>query len=279
MILIRLMNEMPLWLTVIIVVAVAELYSVGLMLLCRLTWGRDRLSLNNEVAGFKFSVIGVLYAVLLGFVVIAVWEDYRNTETAVRNEAKAIADLTQISYALPQPGGSGIRAPLLDYAEEVRRSEWPAMARGVPSEKATHALAHLSEAIFDLQIEQLRDLALYQQALRLLGVIEDNRNERLDSADGSVPSILWLVLIAGGMITLGYPAFFGSSNLVAQTLMTATLAALVALALLPAVILDFPFTGDVTISSAPFDQALHQMPPHLKGHPPPESASPPPPPP
>jgi hypothetical protein len=89
MILIRLMNEMPLWLTVIIVVAVAELYSVGLMLLCRLTWGRDRLSLNNEVAGFKFSVIGVLYAVLLGFVVIAVWEDYRNTETAVRNEAKS----------------------------------------------------------------------------------------------------------------------------------------------------------------------------------------------
>ena len=109
MILIRLMNEMPLWLTAIMVVAVAELYSVGLMLLCRLTWGSDRLSLNNEVAGFKFSVIGVLYAVLLGFVVIAVWEDYRNTETAVRNEAKAIADLTQISYALPESGGSGIR--------------------------------------------------------------------------------------------------------------------------------------------------------------------------
>ena len=29
--------------------------------------------LNNEVAGFKFSVIGILYAVLLAFVVVLVW--------------------------------------------------------------------------------------------------------------------------------------------------------------------------------------------------------------
>jgi len=83
-------------------------------------------------------------------------------------------------------------------------------------------------------------------------VIEDNRNERLDSADGSVPMILWLVLIAGAVITLGYPAFFGTMNVVAQALMTATLAALVALVLVPAILLDFPFTGDVVLSSAPF---------------------------
>jgi hypothetical protein len=53
--------------------------------------GPDRLKPNNEVAGFKFSVIGVLYAVLLAFVVIAVWQNYSNTEIAVRNEAKAWA--------------------------------------------------------------------------------------------------------------------------------------------------------------------------------------------
>src|SRR5712691_1396675 len=95
--LVRLLNELPLWLVTICVVAAFELYCVGLMLLCRYALGTDRLRLNNEVAGFKFSVIGVLYAVLLGFVVIAVWEDFRNTEAAVRNEAKAVVDLTQIS--------------------------------------------------------------------------------------------------------------------------------------------------------------------------------------
>ena len=93
--------------------------------------------------------------------------------------------------------------------------------------------------------------------------MNDNRNDRLDSADGSVPSVLWLVLIAGAVITLGYPSFFGSSNITAQVLMTAALAALVALTAFVAVVLDYPFTGDVRISRAPFEQSLAQMPPPL----------------
>jgi hypothetical protein len=59
---------------------------------------------------------------------------------------------------------------------------------------------------------------------------------------------------------LGYPAFFGSTNLLAQILMTGALAALVALALLLGVAFDYPFTGEVHISPYPFDQALRQMP-------------------
>ena len=90
----------------------------------------------------------------------------------------------------------------------------------------------------------------------------DNRNERLDSADGSMPSILWFVLIVGGLITLGYPAFFGTTNLLAQMLMTAALAELVALAMLLGLAFDYPFTGQVRISAFPFDHAMRQMPPN-----------------
>jgi hypothetical protein len=164
--------------------------------------------------------------------------------------------------------GSSIRNLAADYANAVSQSEWATMARGMPSNTTTHALAHLTQAIFDLRADQLRNLALFQQGLRLLAVIEDNRNERLDNATGSVPSILWLALIGGGMITLAYPAFFGTSNLLAQTILTALLAGLVALILLPALLLDFPFTGHVAISPGAFETALQQMPPHPKEHPP-----------
>ena len=50
-------------------------------------------------------------------------------------------------------------------------------------------------------------------------------------------------MLAGGLIVLGYPAFFGTSSAVAQVLMTATLAALVALTFFVGMVLDFPFTG------------------------------------
>jgi hypothetical protein len=261
--LLRALNTIPLWTLILGLLAVFELYSVGLMLLARWKWGIDRLKLNNEVAGFKFSVIGVLYAVLLAFVVVAVWENYNATETAIRNEAKAVGNMAQLSYALPESQGVEMRRLLDTYVKEVQQSEWATMGSGLPSKTTADALANLTQATINMHVGQMRDLALFQEALHLLAVIEDNRNERLDSADGSVPMILWLVLIVGAVITLGYPAFFGTINVVAQTLMTATLAALVALILVPAILLDLPFTGEVVLSSAPFDEALLQTPPHL----------------
>ena len=89
--LLLLLNETSPWVVALGLVAVAEVYSIGLMLLFRTRMGAERLALNNEVAGFKFAVVGVFYAVLLAFVVVAVWEDYHDTETAVRNEAKALS--------------------------------------------------------------------------------------------------------------------------------------------------------------------------------------------
>jgi uncharacterized protein DUF4239 len=261
--LLMLLNETSPWVVALGVVAVAEVYSIGLMLLFRSQMGADRLALNNEVAGFKFAVIGVFYAVLLAFVVVAVWEDYHDTETAVRNEAKALVDLHQGSYALPEDVGNTMRKHLISYAEQVRDIEWPAMAKGQASGSAANELHNLGETVLLGKAEQLKDVALYHHVLDLLTVLNDNRNERLDSADGTVPNVLWLVLVAGAMITLGYPSFFGTSNITAQVLMTAALAALVALTAFVAIVLDYPFTGQVQISRAPIEQSLDQMPPRL----------------
>jgi len=257
--LLTLMHDVPLWSVAIVVTVVAEVYSVGLMLLARYAYGVSRLSLNNEVAGFKFAVVGVFYAVLLAFVVIAVWETYSSTERAVRNEAKAVVDLQQVIQVLPVDGSAEISKHLIAYIKDVTAKEWPSMAVGKASEIVTDDLSDLSAAIFAVQPEGQRDLALYRHGLRLLTVVTDNRNERLDSSDGSVPVILWVVLIIGGAITLGYPAFFASSNLGAQVLMTAALAALVAMSLILGLAFDFPFTGNPHISAEPFRQALEQM--------------------
>jgi hypothetical protein len=263
---INVLDQVPTWIVAVVLTAAAEIFAVGLMLLTRAIWGLDRLKLNNEVAGFKFAVVGVFYGVLLAFVVVAVWEEYRGTETAVRDEAKALVDLHRVSAALPFEAGFEIRRLLFTYTDHVRKYEWLTMARGKSSPDAAKDLDDLSSAIFELEPQGYRQLMLYQAALKLLAVIADNRNERLDSADGSMSGLLWLVLIVGASVTLGYPAFFGASNLIAQALMTAALAALVGLSLLLAVAFDYPFTGSVRISPQPFDQALEEMPPDVPSH-------------
>ena len=65
----------PLWVLGILVGLATLLAMLG-PIVVRRRLGLEWLSTNNEVAGFKFATIGVLYAVLLGFAVIVVWEEF-----------------------------------------------------------------------------------------------------------------------------------------------------------------------------------------------------------
>src|SRR5262245_22485086 len=126
----------------------ACVYAIGLMLVTRHTYGVDRLSLNNEVAGFKFAVVGVFYAVLLAFVVVAVWEGFRDTEGTVRNEAKAAVDLHRIASVLPGQASADIRRDVITYVKDVRDEEWAKMARGQSSDVVTNDLGQLTKTVF-----------------------------------------------------------------------------------------------------------------------------------
>ena len=70
---------------------------------------RVRLELHNDVAGFIYAALGVIYAVLLALVVIAVWEKYQAADETVEQEANAIAEIFWLAHRLPEPEGSHIQ--------------------------------------------------------------------------------------------------------------------------------------------------------------------------
>jgi len=66
------LTTVPLWLSGTLLLGVATLIAMASPVLVRRRVSLDRLRVNNEVAGFKFATVGVLYAVLLAFAVIVV---------------------------------------------------------------------------------------------------------------------------------------------------------------------------------------------------------------
>ena len=46
---------------------------------------------HNDLTGFIFAVVGVLYAVVLGFVAIGVWERFEAAEDRTYDEASSLA--------------------------------------------------------------------------------------------------------------------------------------------------------------------------------------------
>ena len=60
---------------------------------------------QNDVAGFIYAVVGVVYAVLLALVVIAVWEQFERARETVESEANAVAEIFWLGHRLPEPEG------------------------------------------------------------------------------------------------------------------------------------------------------------------------------
>src|SRR5579863_6470682 len=101
--------------------------------------GVDRLTKNNEIAGFKFATVGVIYAVLLAFSVIVVWEKFNDAENAVADEAGAAAALFHYVEG-NEPEAQAVRIALTNYMKAAVDKEWPEMALESESREVTHAL-------------------------------------------------------------------------------------------------------------------------------------------
>ena len=86
----------PIWISVLLFVVVLPLVALAGPVIVRRFVSLERLRGNNEVAGYKFATVGVLYAVLLAFVVVVVWEKFSQAENEVASEAGAAATLYRL---------------------------------------------------------------------------------------------------------------------------------------------------------------------------------------
>jgi hypothetical protein len=73
------------------------------------------------------------------------------------------------------------------------------------------------------------------------------RRQRLVAASGIVPGIIWTVLFTGAFVTISFTFFFGTANLLAQSIMSGALSILIFGGLLTIVAIDHPFSGTVTV--------------------------------
>jgi hypothetical protein len=80
---------------------------------------------HNDVAGFIYAALGVIYAVLLALVVISVWEEYQAASETVEQEANATAEIFWLGNQLPEPAGPHLQQLARSYAREVVHEEWP----------------------------------------------------------------------------------------------------------------------------------------------------------
>jgi hypothetical protein len=252
------LSGLPLWALIALIVVLPTALAMIAQVQIRRWVGVETLVKNNEIAGFKFATVGVIYAVLLAFSVIVVWEKFNDAQTSVAEEAGATAALFRYAEG-KEPEAVALRMALVNYLKAAIDEEWLAMGRESEAHGVTQALNRLYSAALALNQSGTRDTADMSEVFRQIDNVTAARRVRLHLATGLVPDVIWIALFAGALLTIGFTLFFGSENLLAQVCMTGVLSLLVTLGLVVIISLDHPFTGPVYIHADALSAVLEEF--------------------
>ncbi|GAA4901350.1 uncharacterized protein DUF4239 [Stackebrandtia albiflava] len=250
----------PLILGLLIVVVVAAVAGGTAVLQQRFSPPQNREG-YNEVAGSVFEIVSVLYAIVLAFVLIAVWEQMQDAQAMTYEESGALVDVYWAAQDLPDENRQAVEALCLEYANWVIEEEWPAMATqrdtGLDGwEMIDEMRGQFNQAI---DVTDQTSLGLSQDAEETIAVLSQSRTDRLNTAQSGLSAVMWLVLIAGALLMFGILLLFGVPGRLAHVIVVVIAAAMVALLLFSVYELEYPFARGVAVEADAFRLALERM--------------------
>jgi hypothetical protein len=247
------------WIRGIAFVAAVAFVSIALFLLLRRNMDFRRLQQHNDVAGFIYSVIGILYGVLIAFVVIVVWERYTEIDRTVQDEANVVMQIHRDADAFPSPFREALRDNLRGYVQSVVTHETEAPLDRHGSKEVKLALDSLWQIHHTFIPHDDNDRVWYAEILTRLNALARDRELRLSGLRHHLPTIMWIVLGIGGAVTIGFSYFFGTSNTLAHILMIAGLSTTVSLSMMLVWSLSHPYSGISQIDFMPLRYALELL--------------------
>jgi Protein of unknown function (DUF4239) len=245
----------PDWFTLILFIVVPAAAVSLVHVVLRRVVRPEHLRPHHEVAGFLVAIVGVLYAVVLGFVVVTVWSSFDEVQRTTDQEAGAVGDTYAFSTLLPDPPRTQVQRMLAGYALEVRDHEFDTLRAGQPDPKARLYLIGALRAIANTAAAPTKDLgqALREESIRQSVVsslrdVADSRRTRLIQAHNKLPAPLYLALILGAVMVIAFVFLFGVENQALQITMTAIVAGCIGLLLGVIVEFNSPFQGAIRVS-------------------------------
>jgi hypothetical protein len=218
---------------------------------------------HNEVAGYLYAVVGIVYAVLLALLVIAVWQHYQKANETVESEANAVAEIAWLAHRLPEPEHHELQEDARSYAQEVVDQEWPRMEQGL---EGVQSLPEGWDLIDDIRatLQEVEPSTAAEQDYHAQGIdqiqrLYDARRMRFVAAQEGIPGILWAVLVFGAVVAVGFTYLFGLGNTWAHRLMVMSLTALIVLVLFTVGAMEHPFSGGARLDPDSFELILERF--------------------
>jgi len=236
----------------LVLTVLAVLMSImGLTIVRRWLLASD-LKTQHDVADPLSQVVGMMFAILLGFMVGDAMQRFSTARTTTQQEAASLADVFRLADGLPPISKKRIQDLCLQYADDVINIEWPLLSHKKSSKAAWDAYALLSKECVTFQPVGEEQSNVQQALLPAVISLGDNRRLRVEGLNNSLSPILWWILMLGGVATIVFTYFFGGSNHKIQLVMVAIVSLVICLNIFLLASYDDPFCGDVMVQPSAF---------------------------
>lgn len=226
--------------------------SIVLVALVRRLFSKATLQEAHDITGNLLSVVGTLYAVLLGLVVVDALVRFEHAIDVVQKESNALADIFLLGERLPEADRGRLQAVCKAYAHQVVEDEWTLMATGHASMAARKTAFELTRSLDAFEPKTEAEKVVYPMILEQIRELWDCRRERVGTAEYGIPAVEWFVLIVGGAVTILFAGLFRAQRVSLQRFLTALAALVIGLNLYLISLFGYPFSGELTVSSRPF---------------------------
>ena len=217
----------------------------------------ETLRAASSELGTYLQTLGGIYAVLLAFIVVIVWNQFNEARALIEREASALVDLHRTASGLPPETRAQIQEGLVKYVDAVLEDEWRAMHTGNEAviERVGHRLDEVWLAVHRCRPTDSCQHTVYGEVLPHFNELADLRTSRLSAARARVPTSMRILLYTGAVLVTGSIYLVYIPELWLHAMITASLAGAICHILYLIIDLDDAFEGDSQISRAAFERA------------------------
>lgn len=209
---------------------------------------------HNEHVTFIVNVVGLFYGLLLGLVVVAVYQHYSDVQEKVSNEATALGVLYRDIAGLPDPPRSDLQAQLSDYNLYLINEVWPVQRTGtVPYREVTAQISAVQDKLVTFEPEGAAQTNSLYFSMQNLDEYVKLRRDRLYEVNNGLLDIFYQVLLLGAALLIGASWFLSLKSRGTHLAVTGIIALSIGLFLFLIVALDYPLRSSIGISPRSFE--------------------------
>jgi hypothetical protein len=239
----------------IVVVLGCTLASLVFVWMLNRVWPAEQRRDHNDIIGWQVGVLGTTYAVILGFMLYAVWTSFQDANINAETEANCLVSVYRVANGLPAEQRDQVHKLARQYADAVITQEWRTMEGGDFGYAGHQTIEQLWSTVLQTKPESFSQQTAMNLALTEIDSMTEHRRLRQLQSQSKLPAILWIVLIVGGIITMLSSCMFGIDNFLLHALQVVSLTLLLSLILVAIADIDRPFQGVIHVHPSGFERA------------------------